>query len=483
MVFASITFLWIFLPAVLIIYYLLWPLKKQKMQNFLLLFASLVFYSFGEPRLVVLLLVCVLVNYLGGLVIAGSEPVPGADPGTGSAAGSGSPFVRKAALALSVLISLGLLGYFKYCNFFLDALNRLTGAELSFRRVALPIGISFYTFQALSYTIDLYRGRCRVQRSFWRLLLYISFFPQLIAGPIVRYRDIAEQIDRRDFDPAMLTDGIGRFIAGLGKKVLLANVFAQRADLIFGMADTERGAALAWLGVLMYTLQIYFDFSGYSDMAIGMGKMFGFRFLENFDMPYTSRSLTEFWRRWHISLSSWFREYLYIPLGGNRMGTARTCVNLLIVFFVTGLWHGAGWTFILWGLCHGVFVILERLASSGRDPRETAGKRLLGQLYAVTSAALLWVLFRADSIQAACLYYRSLFSGALAPYSVMEVLGRGGLCATLVGIAMSVLISGERQRQIRQNPVFQMTVLPLVLLFCLVYLAAGSYNPFIYFRF
>lgn len=463
MVFASITFLWIFLPAVLVSYYILQAWKKQKIQNFLLLFASLLFYSFGEPRLIILLLCCVLANYLGGLVIAGSDDRE----------------VRSAALAVTLVLSLGMLGYFKYFNFFINAVNRLPGISLSARQIALPIGISFYTFQALSYTIDLYRGRCEVQRSFWKLLLYISFFPQLIAGPIVRYRDIADQIDSREVNFDKVTEGISRFISGLGKKVLLANVFAARADLIFAMPDAERAPALAWLGVLMYTMQIYFDFSGYSDMAIGMGRMFGFHFLENFNMPYTASSVTEFWRRWHISLSTWFKEYLYIPLGGNRKGTVRTYINLLIVFFATGLWHGAGWNFIAWGMLHGLLMVAERLLKVNTK----GGGSPARHVYTVLAAALAWVFFRADNIGAALKYFKSLVTPLTSEYSVMEILGAKGLVITVTGILMCGIIPGELQTKLRESVWFKAVVLPVILFLCIMYLTADSYNPFIYFRF
>ena len=467
MVFASITFLWIFLPAVLILYYLLQVWKKQKMQNFLLLFASLLFYSFGEPRLILLLLCCVLANYLGGLIIAGSKKLT----------------VRTLALTVTLAMSLGMLGYFKYFNFFIDAMNSLTGMSLSVKRIALPIGISFYTFQALSYTIDLYRGRCEVQRSFWKLLLYISFFPQLIAGPIVRYRDIADEIDDRSVSFDLMTEGISRFISGLGKKVLLANVFAVRADLIFSMPDVERTPALAWVGVLMYSMQIYFDFSGYSDMAIGMGRMFGFHFLENFNMPYTAQSITEFWRRWHISLSTWFKEYLYIPLGGNRKGNIRTCINLLIVFFLTGLWHGAGWNFIAWGMLHGLLIVLERLLRANVKVSGTQAGRIAGHVYTLLAVSLAWIFFRAENITAALGYFKTLVTPARQAWSVMEILETKGLFVTLIGILMCGIIPGELQKSLRESVWFKAAVLPILLFLCIMYLAADSYNPFIYFRF
>ena len=335
-------FLWIFLPLVLAAYYL----SPRKIRNGILVFFSLLFYAWGEPIYILLMLCSVLVNFMGGIFMEDHKTH------------------RKGILWGTVLINLGLLGYFKYFNFLAEIIGKILPGglgNLSIPQVALPIGISFYTFQALSYVIDVYRGEVKAQRNFWYMLLYISFFPQLIAGPIVKYRDIAQQILERKETVEKFAAGVMRFCWGLGKKVLLANAFAEVVDDIFQYGPEAVSRKALWLGAVLYMLQIYYDFSGYSDMAVGLGKMFGFQFQENFDYPYVSGSVKEFWRRWHISLSSWFRDYVYIPLGGNRKGALCTYRNLLIVFFLTGMWHGAGTGFILWGLYHGLFLILERV--------------------------------------------------------------------------------------------------------------------------
>ena len=330
MVFSSMVFLWIFLPAILAAYFIC----PGKGRNLLLVLFSLVFYAWGEPVYILLMLFSVIINFVSGICL------------------ERFPDRKKIILAVCILANLSLLGYFKYFNFAVRLINRLFSAAgislLSAREIALPVGISFYTFQALSYVIDVYRGEVKSQRNFLHMLLYISFFPQLIAGPIVKYHDIEEQISSRVVTADKFASGVCRFICGLGKKVILSNTFAVYVDSIHGCDFGQVSSASLWMAALFYMLQIYFDFSGYSDMAIGLGRMFGFHFQENFDLPYISVSVREFWRRWHISLSSWFRDYLYIPLGGNRKGTLRTYLNLLIVFLATGLWHGAGWNFVLW---------------------------------------------------------------------------------------------------------------------------------------
>ena len=478
-------FIWLFLPATLVLYRILSLTGKQELKNFLLLFVSLLFYGFGEPKYLILLLVCAAVNYAAGLVIGGRK--------TGE-----DGAVRKAALASAVIVSLGLLGWFKYANFTANTVNRLAGRTvLSLPEIALPIGISFFTFQALSYTIDLYRGRCEVQKRFDRLLLYIAFFPQLIAGPIVRYRDVAAQITDRKESTEMFSSGVERFIEGLGKKVLLANTVASAADRVFSLAPSDRTALAAWFGLVLYSLQIYFDFSGYSDMAIGLGRMFGFSFLENFNLPFISASVSEFWRRWHISLSTWFQEYLYIPLGGNRKGFSRTLLNLGIVFLVTGLWHGAGWNYVLWGGFHGVFVILERIVSErGGRRRVSAGGnessgsfiRAAGHIYCLMVVMISWVFFRCETPAESLLYAKSLLGltqGSMPVYSLPELFGKRLLLFTAAGLFFSFgggrfmerLLSSEKGRMLKP---FLLTGL---LWCCILLLAADSYNPFIYFRF
>lgn len=345
MLFSSIIFLFQFLPLCLLLYFL----AGKRLRNLLLLIASLVFYAWGESYYVLLMLVSILVNYICGLMI---------DRYRGRQAARGFLI---AAIAFNVLS----ISVFKYANFLVDNLNtvlsQIGAGPIELAPIHLPIGISFFTFQAMSYAVDVYRRDASVQRNPLNIGLYIALFPQLIAGPIIRYHDIAAQLIRRRVRLDDLSYGIERFVVGLGKKVLIANQVAIIADQVFSFPYETLTPGVAWLGVLCYTLQIYFDFSGYSDMAIGLGRMFGFHFLENFNYPYISRSIREFWRRWHISLSSWFRDYLYIPLGGNHKGPLRTYLNLLIVFFLCGLWHGAGWNFVIWGLLHGLFLVIERL--------------------------------------------------------------------------------------------------------------------------
>ena len=346
MVFSSTIFLFFFLPLTLLAYFVVGPRGR----NLILLAASLLFYAWGETVYLLVMLFSIAANYLFGLLIDRARE-------RGSRGGT--------AFALAVATNLGLLGFFKYANFFVDNLNQVLPvlglAPMDIGRVHLPIGISFFTFQALSYIIDLYRNETAVQRSLLNFALYKALFPQLIAGPIVRYRDVAREIEQRTVSLDDFASGVQRFIIGLGKKVLIANVMGRAADTIFATPAETLPATLAWTGSIAFMLQIYFDFSGYSDMAIGLGRMFGFHFLENFNYPYIARSVREFWRRWHISLSTWFRDYLYIPLGGNRHGPVRTGANLLLVFLLCGLWHGASWTFLIWGVYHGIFLVLERV--------------------------------------------------------------------------------------------------------------------------
>ena len=339
MVFSSLIFLFFFLPAVLFCYYIV-PQNFIRVRNAVLLLFSLFFYFYGEPRLIGILILSILMNYLFGLSMRSTY--------------------RKPLLILCVIANLSLLGVFKYLNFFISSADSLFGLGIPVPDIVMPIGISFYTFQALSYVIDVYRREVPPQHDLFSLALYVSMFPQLIAGPIVRYHDVNVQLAVRKHSFAQFSEGTSRFLFGLSKKVLLSNVFAQIADGVFKYAPNELSAAGAWMGAIGYTLQIYFDFSGYSDMAIGLGKMFGFEFLENFNYPYISKSVTEFWRRWHISLSTWFRDYVYIPLGGNRCSPARHIFNLLAVWTLTGFWHGANWTFMAWGLYFGVLLILDK---------------------------------------------------------------------------------------------------------------------------
>lgn len=388
MLFSSMIFLWIFLPLVMLLY----RIVPKPWKNGVLLFASLIFYSWGEPKYVLLLIFSVTCNYFFGRILEEHR--------------------HWLLLAACVLVNLGMLGYFKYFNLSVRVLNMLCGREvLGFREIVLPLGISFYTFQILSYVIDVYRGEIKAQKHYGRLMLYVSFFPQLIAGPIVKYKDIADQIGGREHSEEKIFYGIRRFIYGLGKKVLISNTVAYYADLIINQELTQISSGLAWLGAVLYTLQIYFDFSGYSDMAIGLGKIFGFNFQENFRYPYLSCSIQEFWRRWHISLSTWFRDYVYIPLGGSRVPKWRNCLNLLITFLVSGFWHGSSLTYIFWGAVHGLLQIVETfIYPKTRRGVPVTRKKHWWQL-PITFAILCftWIFFRANTIQDAFWIISRLF--------------------------------------------------------------------------
>lgn len=464
MVFSSMVFLWIFLPITIITYYLV----QERYRNILLFGASLVFYAWGEPIYILLMLASILVNWWLGLMMERFGRV------------------RHLIFVSDVLFNVGLLGYYKYSNFFIGLLNQLLKIEIPMKEIELPIGISFFTFQILSYIIDLYRGQYKAQRSIINVALYISFFPQLIAGPIVKYKDINEQLQSRVVSTEKFVEGIRRFCYGLGKKVIIANTLAITVDYVYALDTQELAGWLVWIASIFYTLQIYYDFSGYSDMAIGLGKMFGFEFQENFLYPYTSFSIQDFWRRWHISLSSWFREYIYIPLGGNRRGKARTYLNLTIVFFVTGLWHGAGWTFILWGLYHGFFSILERFGLGKFFEKN----KILGRIYTFLVVNFGWVLFRADTIQQAlCFGKRMVQPWKYNSSGVVWQLLLDSKTIFLAGIAVIgsglLQIVGKKMRIDKKwkNSYAEMLYCICILVLCIALLASNTYNPFIYFRF
>lgn len=451
MVFSSMLFLWIFLPLVLAVYYI----SPKNIRNGILVFFSLLFYAWGEPVYIFLMLFSVAVNFAGGILI------------------EKNPERKRQILVLTLVINLLLLGYFKYLNI-----------------VALPIGISFYTFQALSYVIDVYREEVQAQHNFWNMLLYISFFPQLIAGPIVKYRDIAAQITGRKETIEKFAAGVMRFCWGLGKKVLLANAFAQVVDEIFKYGPYAVTRKALWLGAVLYMLQIYYDFSGYSDMAIGLGKMFGFEFQENFNYPYTSHSVQEFWRRWHISLSSWFRNYVYIPLGGNRKGTVCTYRNLLIVFFLTGMWHGAGMAFIFWGLYHGLFLILERVWL-GKKLEKLPG--IVGWAYGMTVVFFGWILFRAEDLFLFSTYVRNMFAAHGGTILIWTYLDSKMIFLIITGVlfagTVQKLYEKARVHFVGKIPENGVVTIPrlvasmVIFWLCVVALVNNSYNPFIYFRF
>ena len=487
MVFSSPVFLFLFLPIVLAVYFIL----PRFLRNSWLLVMSLLFYVWGERGYTVLMLASMVMNYFFGLLVDRFR---------------GKRNVERVVLAASLIVNLGLLIAFKYANFLVNSVNPLLAAlhrhhhfrhihAIHLAPVHLPIGISFFTFHAISYVVDVHRGHARVQKNPFNFALYESLFPQLVAGPIVRYQDVADMIDHRRESVREFAYGIRRFIVGLSKKVLIANTLAQTADKIFGIQPTHLHGTTAWLGIVCYTLQIYFDFSGYSDMAIGLGHMFGFTFMENFNYPYISRSIKEFWRRWHISLSTWFRDYLYIPLGGNRVSAGRSYFNLVVVFFLCGLWHGASWNFVIWGLLHGFFLVLER--QKFMDAMEKIG-RPLQHFYTLLIVIIGWVFFRADTLPEALSYLGAMFgfhhAKGPAPLAALY-LDRMTLAALIAGIIGSTPIALKLVKPAapRREPdvasdgallgLLRIGALAGLFALCAIQLAANTYNPFIYFRF
>lgn len=465
MVFSSLVFLCVFLPLTLLLHLIM---PSVRLKNAVLLAASLVFYAYGEPVYVVLLILSALINWILAL-------------------GIGKRTHGKMLLTAAVVFNLAFLGVFKYSGFVVSLANTALHMTLPVPRVALPIGISFYTFQAMSYVIDVYRGDCRVQRSFAGLLLYIACFPQLIAGPIVRYRDVEEALCDRSVTAADMASGVQRFLFGLSKKVMIANYCGAIADTLYAASPSELSAPAAWLAAFAYLLQIYFDFSGYSDMAIGLGRMLGFSYPENFTYPYAAVSVRDFWRRWHISLSSWLREYLYIPLGGNRRGKMRTVLNKMIVFLCCGLWHGANVTFLFWGFYFGILQLLEEMIPLlGRKKRTLAG-RMLGRVYTILSLLIGFVFFRADTLgQGFRMVYRMFsFAPPTDPSAVSllwSVLTPAGIIALIAGAIISFPVSRALGRYRCARPAAACCSLLLGGL-CFLNLAGGAYNPFLYFRF
>jgi alginate O-acetyltransferase complex protein AlgI len=468
MLFSSTTFLFIFLPVVLAAYYL----ARASFRNFILLAASMFFYAWGEPRYLLIMISIVTVNYCSAILIERYRKY------------------AKLILTLSILIDIGNLIYFKYTNFILENLNTIFDSNLDMLRVIMPIGISFYTFQAMSYLVDVYRKDCNVQKNYYDLMLYITLFPQMIAGPIVKYHDVEQQIGNRETTMKDFAAGLRRFITGLAKKVLIANTMGAVVERIFVMDTANFSTPIAWLGAISYSLQLYYDFSGYSDMAIGLGKMFGFTFLENFNYPYISKSITEFWRRWHISLSTWFKEYLYIPLGGNRLGNNRTYFNLFIVFLATGIWHGASWNFIFWGLWHGFFIILERIISWHKKELKTAGN-IAKHLYTILVFIIGWVIFRSDTMTYAAKYILRMFG--IGEQTLTLYYWNYFICNTeIIMMAIALICSTPIFRNMINVPKGRGMLLRKILLnawlgilFVLssASIADATFNPFIYFRF
>lgn len=463
MLFSSLTFLFCFFPVVVLIYFMLRP----ALQNYFLLLASLFFYAWGEPKYLLIMLSVIAINYLAGLGI--------------------SYFTthKRAILALSILLNLSILGFFKYTDFLIENVNLIFKSNLPLLHIALPIGISFYIFQSMSYTIDVFKNAVQPQKNIFKFALYVSLFPQLIAGPIVKYRDIATEIDNRDIALQDVVNGLKRFIIGLSKKVVLANTMGEVADKIYTAGANNITSDIAWLGAIAYSLQIFFDFSGYSDMAIGIGKIFGFTFLENFNYPYVANSITDFWRRWHISLSSWFKEYLYIPLGGNRVSSLRRNINLFVVFFATGLWHGASWNFIVWGLWHGCFLILEKYSLSTLSNNSIYTK-ILRHAYVILVFVIGWVFFRADNLTIALDYIKVMFgitSPAVIPFTLEYYLTQKVALIGTIALLLCYDWKFPNFMETQWLEPLKMSCSILLLIISITFIASAGYNPFIYFRF
>ena len=466
MVFSSTIFLCVYLPLVLLGYYIC----PKKGRNLFLLIASLVFYAWGEPKYVFLMIFSILINYVFGRLMDKNR---------------GRQKRMKLMLVLSVVIDLGLLSVFKYTDFIITNINAIFGVNFDLLNIALPIGISFYTFQAMSYTIDVYRDDVRVQKNLIDFGMYITMFPQLIAGPIVRYADVQDQLAERSVTTADFSEGVMRFVVGLGKKVLLANQMGAVWSDIYALGG-DVSALMAWTGAIAYTFQIYFDFSGYSDMAIGLGRMFGFKFPENFRYPYQSVSITDFWRRWHITLSTWFKEYLYIPLGGNRRGLARQALNLLIVWSLTGFWHGAGWNFVMWGLYYFVILFIEKLfllKALDKLPK------FFRHVYALLLIIIGWVIFASDDVSVLLPYLGSMFgaNGAIGGMDVYTLLTKAVLliicCIASTELPKRLFLSATGAMNEKAAFTLKSVLMIALLALSMILLIGDSYNPFLYFRF
>ncbi len=480
MLFSSIPFLYYFLPIVLILYFIVPKAGK----NAVLLLASLFFYAWGEPVYVVLMIASIIIGYISGLLIEAFR----------------TKGLSKVFLVISVVINLGFLGYFKYADFFIENFNALTGLSVPLLRLALPIGISFYTFQILSYVVDVYRGEVEAQKNIINLGAYIALFPQLIAGPIVRYSKIAQELSERTHSFENFALGSRRFVLGLAKKILIANALGELCDIF--KASDDKSVMFYWLYAIAFGLHIYFDFSGYSDMAIGLGRIFGFHFNENFDYPYISKSVTEFWRRWHMSLGSWFRDYLYIPLGGNRVPKARWYFNILVVWMSTGFWHGASWNFIIWGLFFAVLLVTEKMWLL----KKLEKSRVLSRIYVLFAVMISFVIFNAADMKEAFAYIGGLFGAGSIPfvsqefvyylksYAVVLVMAVVGATPAVKWVVTRVAngdaadkhsdkkLEAESTGQKALN-ILEPVVLVILMLVMTAYLVDGSFNPFLYFRF
>ena len=471
MVFSSIIFLFLFLPLVLAGYFLL----KIEYRNIFLLIVSLAFYMVAKPKFILVLLTSIMINYVMGLCISYSKK-------------NFNVLINRIVLTITVSLNLGLLFYFKYMNFFISSVNGIFKSNIALMNIALPLGISFFTFQGMSYTLDLYMGKVQVQKNFINIALYMSFFPKLSQGPITRYRDINGQIDSRECNIDKFYNGVTRFIIGLAKKVIIADQIGYVVDQIFSKSPTENSIAIAWIGAICYTIQIYFDFSGYSDMAIGLGKMFGFEFMENFNYPYISKNLTEFWRRWHISLSTWFRDYVYIPLGGNRSGNMY--FNLFVVFLVTGIWHGAAWNFIIWGLWHGLFLIIEKILKVKNI--KIKSPVFIKQLYTILIVLLGWVLFRAPNLNYAINYIGVMFGLVAVKKCWLYCIWY--LTPKIITLIILALIASIPLKEVFENTykaventylefIGKNLYLIVIFVISIMCVMTSTYNSFIYFKF
>ena len=465
MVFSSFTFLFVFLPLVLFTYFIA---KKRKYRNIVLLIFSLIFYAWGEPIYVILMILSIVVNYFMALAI------------------EKFPKNKKILMIIDIMFNLGIIGFFKYGNFIVQNINLVFNSNIPEITLGLPIGISFYTFQILSYVIDVYKKTVPVQKNIINLGMYVTLFPQLIAGPIVRYETIADEVENRKESFEKVVEGLKRFMVGLGKKVLIANQMALIADTIYGGDISQTGTISLWLAAISYTLQIYFDFSGYSDMAIGLGKVFGFHFLENFNYPYIARNITDFWRRWHISLSTWFRDYVYIPLGGNRVSKLKWLRNILVVWMLTGLWHGASWNFILWGLYYGILLIIEKLFL-GKWIEKLP--KILQHVYTLLFVVIGWVIFRIEDFSQMGIVLQRMFvwksSGIIdniilnfdifssVPYIIIA----------LIGSMPIISILKEKTKNRLSYNILSSVGSYAILIISICFLLSATYNPFIYFRF
>ena len=473
MIFSSLLFLFRFLPAVLVLYYL----APRPLRNLVLLLCSLVFYAWGEPVYIILMIVSILVSYTGGILVDRFKT-------------QGKRRAARAALLGSSVVSLSLLGFFKYADFLIGTVDSLTGAGINLLKIALPIGISFYTFQTMSYTIDVYRGEAKVQKNLISFGAYVTMFPQLIAGPIVQYKTIDHQLRTRKETAAQFAYGIHRFMIGLGKKVLLANNAGALWDTVSSMEHTQIPVVMSWMGLAAYTFQLYFDFSAYSDMAIGLGHMFGFRFLENFNYPYISKSITEFWRRWHISLSTWFRDYVYIPLGGNRVGVWKHIRNILVVWMLTGIWHGASWNFVLWGLYYGILLLIEKFVL-GKYLKKLPG--VFQHIYCMFFVMLGWNLFVFEDFGSGIAYLKALFGlygQGLGDRETIYLLYNNAVLLVLLILGSTHIparLGGWICRKLEDRELVRTTLRNLfyvgIFLLSVAFLVDASYNPFLYFRF